>query len=227
MEAFKIEMPPGAQKIINTLCRDGFEAYLVGGCVRDSLLGKIPKDWDICTNATPAEVERCFPEFRIIETGIQHGTVTILVNEESYEVTTFRTDGAYSDHRHPDEVKFTGSIEEDLARRDFTMNAIAYSPQRGLVDPYCGMYDLACGSIRCVGNPVERFQEDALRIMRALRFSSTYGFTMSTYTYQAAIDNLDILQHVARKEFVTNCASLCSAKTFSDRCTGIIRYSVS
>ena len=177
-----IAMPVGAQRIIQQLALCGYEAYIVGGCVRDSLLGIRPSDWDICTAATPEEVKACFPNKRIIDTGLKHGTVTVIMGRMPYEVTTFRVDGDYSDNRRPDSVTFVRDIREDLARRDFTVNAIAYNESRGIVDPYSGIDDLSRGTISCVGNPNARFSEDALRILRALRFASTYGFQIGEKT---------------------------------------------
>ena len=177
-----IQIPEYATYVINKIEEKGYEAYVVGGCVRDALLGKEPHDYDICTSAFPSEVIECFPEDKIVETGLKHGTVTIVLPMEEFgggggnyevEVTTYRIDGGYSDGRHPDSVEFTRRLEEDLARRDFTINAMAYNPKLGLVDPYGGEADLTNRIIRCVGNPYERFSEDALRILRAIRFSAT------------------------------------------------------
>lgn len=194
----KIAMPAEASKIISRLCSLGYEAYLVGGCVRDSLLGLVPKDWDICTNATPPEVEEAFNDYRIICTGLKHGTVTVIGNDNrQYEVTTFRKDGEYSDCRRPDSVTFVNDITEDLSRRDFTMNAIAYNNIRGLVDPFNGRQAIADRQIACVGNPNDRFNEDALRIMRALRFASKYGFGIDGKTSEAIHSNRELLKRIA------------------------------
>lgn len=192
-----IAMPVGAQRIIQQLALCGYEAYIVGGCVRDSLLGIRPSDWDICTAATPEEVKACFPNKRIIDTGLKHGTVTVIMGRMPYEVTTFRVDGDYSDNRRPDSVTFVRDIREDLARRDFTINAIAYNESRGIVDPYSGIDDLSRGTINCVGNPNARFSEDALRILRALRFASTYGFRIGEKTTKAIHDNAGLLAHIS------------------------------
>lgn len=185
----RICIPRGASDVMTVLALDGFDSYVVGGCVRDSLLGLEPHDWDICTNATPNEVLEIFARrnVKIIETGIKHGTVTICLDGagEQYEVTTFRIDGKYSDGRHPDSVSFTPSLREDLARRDFTMNAMAYNEVAGLIDPFGGEKALRRNEISCVGNPADRFQEDALRVMRALRFASTYGFSIEANTAAA------------------------------------------
>lgn len=177
-----ITIPSGAREIINTLTTAGFEAYVVGGCVRDSLLSLEPHDWDICTSALPSEVLACFSGKRIIDTGMKHGTVTVLTDNIGYEVTTFRIDGDYSDHRRPDSVSFTHNLTEDLSRRDFTINAMAYNDDVGLVDPFGGQEALQRREISCVGDPLCRFNEDALRIMRALRFASTYGFSIEHET---------------------------------------------
>ena len=168
-----MNLPVNVQEIITTLENAGYEAYAVGGCVRDTLLNKEPDDWDITTSATPEEAKALFP--RTIDTGIQHGTITVLIGKETYEVTTYRIDGEYEDSRHPKEVIFTSNLLEDLKRRDFTINAMAYNPRSGIVDAFGGMKDLEDGIIRCVGDPEERFTEDALRMMRAVRFSGQLG----------------------------------------------------
>lgn len=178
-----IQMPYGAQEILEKLNSHGFEAYIVGGCVRDSLLGAKPKDWDITTSAKPEEVKSLFG--RTIDTGIQHGTVTIMRGKQGYEVTTYRIDGEYEDKRRPKTVAFTSSLEEDLKRRDFTINAMAYSPDQGIVDAFDGMGDLKRKMIRCVGDPAERFTEDALRILRAIRFSAQLDFSIEKHTWEA------------------------------------------
>lgn len=174
MTDVKITMPGKVNKIIGVLQEAGFEAYAVGGCIRDSLLGRTPNDWDITTSAKPMEVKALFSH--TIDTGIQHGTVTILLDREGFEVTTYRIDGEYEDGRHPKEVSFTGSLEEDLKRRDFTINALAYNEAAGLIDIFEGQKDLKDGIIRCVGNAEERFTEDALRMLRAIRFSAQLGY---------------------------------------------------
>jgi tRNA nucleotidyltransferase (CCA-adding enzyme) len=179
----KIELPPQVQHIINTLVSHGFEAYAVGGCVRDSLLGRNPQDWDITTSATPEQVKELFS--RTIDTGIAHGTVTVMLDRTGYEVTTYRIDGEYEDARHPKEVTFTSNLLEDLKRRDFTINAMAYNETDGLVDAFDGIGDLKEGIIRCVGDPAERFTEDALRMLRAVRFAAQLGFTVEEHTRQA------------------------------------------
>lgn len=176
----KLAIPSSAEKILRILEENGYEAYVVGGCVRDSILGRRPDDWDITTSASPEQVKGLFR--KTVDTGLQHGTVTVLMDKEGFEVTTYRVDGDYEDGRHPKEVMFTSSLEEDLKRRDFTINAMAYHPDRGLVDLFHGLEDMENQVIRCVGNPMERFQEDALRILRAVRFSAQLGFTIEENT---------------------------------------------
>lgn len=179
----QIRLPDKVNKIIEILTAAGYEAYAVGGCVRDSILGKEPNDWDITTSATPEETKGLFD--RTIDTGIKHGTVTVMLDREGFEVTTYRVDGDYEDGRHPKEVTFTASLEEDLKRRDFTINAMAYNEQYGLVDIFGGVHDIEKGIIRCVGNAEERFTEDALRMMRAVRFSAQLGYQIDEGTKSA------------------------------------------
>lgn len=178
-----MQIPQQAAYIIHTLNAHGFEAYAVGGCVRDTLLGREPGDWDITTSARPDQVKKLFR--RTVDTGIQHGTVTVLIDRTGYEVTTYRIDGAYEDGRHPKQVEFTPDLLEDLRRRDFTINAMAYSPDQGIVDAFDGMGDLKRKMIRCVGDPAERFTEDALRILRAIRFSAQLDFSIEKHTWEA------------------------------------------
>ena len=177
MRRFRIEVPAPVYFIIQELEKHGHEAYMVGGCVRDSVLGRKPHDYDICTSATPDEILQAFPYEEIIPTGLQHGTVTILINKEPFEVTTYRIDGDYSDNRRPDNVTFTKNLVEDLRRRDFTINAMAYNPKTGLIDPFNGMEDIKYKKIRCVGSAEDRFNEDALRILRAIRFEAQLNFS--------------------------------------------------
>lgn len=171
-----------AISLVEALSDAGYEAYLVGGCVRDMLRCRTPKDYDITTSATPEQTKAVFNDKQIIETGIKHGTVTVMMDNVGYEITTFRIDGDYSDGRHPDSVKFAKTIEDDLSRRDFTINAMAYNKERGFVDPYNGFWHLQCETIRCVGNPVLRFQEDGLRILRAMRFACVFGYNIDDDT---------------------------------------------
>lgn len=179
----KIKIPDNVKKIIDILESEGFEAYAVGGCVRDTILNREPQDWDITTSARPAQIKALFR--KTVDTGIQHGTVTVLLGGGSYEVTTYRVDGEYEDCRHPKQVEFTTSLLEDLKRRDFTINAMAYNPDTGLVDEFNGIGDLENKVIRCVGNPEERFSEDALRMLRAVRFSGQLGFEIEDKTFNA------------------------------------------
>lgn len=177
----------------------GATSYVVGGCVRDSILGREPHDWDICTPALACELLVEFEEkgYKVIPTGLQHGTITVHLNDNNYEITTFRRDGEYSDGRHPDTVEFTSNLIYDLERRDFTINAMAYNSEEGLVDPYCGYEDIQDRRIRCVGNPDDRFQEDGLRILRALRFSVQLGFKIELLTKRAMIDNRSLLNKIS------------------------------
>ena len=187
MTEMTIQLPDKVKQIINRITEAGYEAYAVGGCIRDSILGRVPDDWDITTSATPQQVKQLFR--RTIDTGIQHGTVTVMLDREGFEVTTYRIDGKYEDGRHPTEVTFTPNLEEDLKRRDFTINAMAYNDRAGLVDEFDGIGDLEKGVIRCVGEPKDRFGEDALRMLRAVRFSAQLGFSIDEAT-KAAITEL-------------------------------------
>ena len=191
----EIQLPNAVQYIIDTIEQAGFEAYAVGGCVRDSILGRTPDDWDITTSAKPEDIKRIFRH--TVDTGIQHGTVTVLIKKECYEVTTYRIDGEYEDSRHPKEVSFTTLLSEDLKRRDFTINAMAYNEARGLVDLFGGREDLKRGIIRCVGDPRERFSEDALRIMRAVRFSAQLGYEIEEQTEAAIKELAHTLSHIS------------------------------
>lgn len=196
-----ISLPTNVNKIIDTLYNAGYEAYAVGGCIRDSILSKNPYDWDITTNARPEEVKKLFP--KTLDTGIKHGTVSILFKEnnqfKSYEVTTYRCDGLYSDGRHPDDVTFVNNLHEDLARRDFTINAIAYNEKAGIVDDFSGISDLENKIVRAVGDPLCRFKEDALRMMRAIRFSAQLSFEIDKKTYDAIITLAENLSHVSKE----------------------------
>ena len=185
-ETISFPLDPGAAALLTRLHAAGHAAYAVGGCVRDSLLGQTPHDWDLCTSATPEQVLELFGKAHCIPTGLQHGTVTVKHGGELYEITTFRTEGAYSDGRHPDHVAFVPDVKEDLARRDFTINAMAYNAEEGLIDPFGGQSDLAAGIVRAVGEPQRRFEEDALRILRLYRFAARFGFAIDPATGQAA-----------------------------------------
>ena len=182
----QIALDPGAAALLDRLHQAGYAAYAVGGCVRDSLLGLSPHDWDLCTSATPEETLALFGEKQCIPTGLQHGTITVKWKGKLYETTTFRTEGTYSDGRHPDHVEFVPDVKEDLARRDFTINAMAYSAEEGLIDPFGGRDDLAKKIVRAVGEPERRFEEDALRILRLYRFAARFGFAVEPATGQAA-----------------------------------------
>ncbi|MCR5701398.1 MAG: CCA tRNA nucleotidyltransferase [Lachnospiraceae bacterium] len=191
----KINMPENANRIIHTLNDAGYEAYIVGGCVRDAILGKEPDDWDITTSAKPEDVKRLFD--RTIDTGIAHGTVTVMFGKEGYEVTTYRVDGEYTDHRRPDKVTFTSELVEDMKRRDFTINAMAYNDADGLVDKFDGVKDLEAHIIRCVGEPSERFDEDALRILRAVRFSAQLDFEIEDRTKESIRKQAKFLKDIS------------------------------
>ena len=206
--AVKFDIPAGARHILQTLAAAGHEAYLVGGCVRDLLRGVPPHDWDICTSALPEETERCFADRRVIETGLKHGTVTVLEEGEPYEITTYRTEGPYSDSRRPDFVCFVSNLEKDLARRDFTMNAIAMDLQGNLRDPYGSADDIKSRLIRCVGEPDQRFQEDGLRVMRALRFAAVFGYEIEERTARAVHENRAMLDRVAAERINTELCKL-------------------
>ncbi len=206
--AVKFDIPAGARHILQTLAAAGHEAYLVGGCVRDLLRGVPPHDWDICTSALPEETERCFADRRVIETGLKHGTVTVVEEGEPYEITTYRTEGPYSDSRRPDFVCFVPNLEEDLARRDFTMNAIAMDLQGNLRDPYGSADDIKSRLIRCVGEPDQRFQEDGLRVMRALRFAAVFGYEIEERTARAVHENRAMLDRVAAERINTELCKL-------------------
>lgn len=191
----KIDMPKNVKMILDTMHAAGFEAYIVGGCVRDAILGRTPGDWDITTNAEPEDTKRLFR--RTIDTGIEHGTVTVMVGKEGYEVTTYRIDGEYEDSRHPSRVTFTKSLTEDMKRRDFTINAMAYNEEEGIIDRFGGQEDIKKGLIRCVGQPRERFTEDALRIMRAIRFSAQLGYEIEEETEAAIRELAPTLQRIS------------------------------
>ncbi len=201
-----MNLPENVQVIITTLENAGYEAYAVGGCVRDTLLNKEPDDWDITTSATPEQAKALFA--RTIDTGIQHGTITVLMGKETYEVTTYRIDGEYEDSRHPKEVIFTSNLLEDLKRRDFTINAMAYNDRSGIVDAFDGMKDLEKGIIRCVGNPKERFTEDALRMMRAVRFSGQLGYEIDKATAEAIKELAPTLSRISAERICTELVKL-------------------
>ena len=198
-----MKLPPQVNTAFEMLDAAGYEAYLVGGAVRDYVRDNSPaKDWDITTNALPEQVEEVFTGYHLIETGLKHGTVTVVIDQEPLEITTYRVDGDYSDHRHPDSVSFTRSLKDDLERRDFTMNALAYNPKAGVVDLVGGKEDIASGLVRCVGDPDRRFQEDGLRMLRALRFASVYGMTIEAATAAAIHRNKHLLKGIAAERIL-------------------------
>ncbi len=190
-----ISIPQNVQYILETLHKHRHQAFIVGGCVRDCILGKVPVDWDIATDALPEVVKQLFP--KTVDTGIKHGTVTVMIDKSSYEVTTYRIDGKYLDFRKPDSVSFTSLIEEDLSRRDFTINAIAYNPLEGIADPFGGISDIEAGVIRTVGDPDKRFSEDALRMLRAVRFSAQLGFAIDESTLRAIEKNSRLIENIS------------------------------
>ena len=206
----EIRIPEKVSEIIHELNQNGYEAFAVGGCVRDSILGKLPQDWDITTSAKPHEVKRIFR--RTIDTGIEHGTVTVMLGKEGFEVTTYRVDGEYEDNRHPKQVSFTANLTEDLARRDFTINAMAYNPDCGLVDVFGGLEDLRRKVIRCVGTAAERFDEDALRILRAIRFSAQLGFDIEKNTREAMTKKARHLQNISAERIQAELVKLLTSE---------------
>ena len=217
----KIEIPSGANEIIHNLQNNGYEAFLVGGCVRDSILGRPIHDYDITTSATPYEMMKVFKDKRIIETGLQHGTITIVINGEGYECTTYRIDGNYSDSRRPDSVAFTRSLEEDLKRRDFTINAMAYNNEVGLIDPFNGMEDIKYHKIRCVGRAEDRFSEDALRILRAIRFASQLGFVVDS---DASLNIHKMYKNLENISIERINSEFCKIAASSDFCVQMVLY---
>ncbi len=210
-----INIPNDVQKVMNTLEKGGYKSYVVGGCVRDSIMGREPHDWDVTTDASPAEMQRLFADFRTINTGAKHGTILIISGKTPVEATTFRIDGDYTDSRHPNSVTFTSDIKDDLSRRDFTVNAIAYNPKEGIIDPFDGKNDIENKMIRCVGNPDDRFNEDALRIMRAIRFAAVLGFDVEEKTASAVIKNANLLSFIASERISTELLKLlCGENVF-------------
>lgn len=207
-----MDMPKNVDTAINLLQSAGFEAYAVGGCVRDSLLGKTPNDWDITTSAKPEDMKSVFADFHCIDTGIKHGTVTVVIDGEPLEITTFRLDGEYEDNRHPKSVTFTSDLGADLGRRDFTVNAMAYSKMTGTVDLFGGQNDLKNKIIRCVGDPDRRFNEDALRILRALRFASALDFEIEEKTAQSLLKNRALLENISEERIAKELLKLVCGK---------------
>lgn len=192
-----INIPDAPKHLMKILLDAGYEAYVVGGCVRDFLLGRVPHDWDICTNALPEQMKECFASYHVIETGLKHGTLTVMVDHVGYEITTYRTDGEYTDHRHPDSVQFVCTLQEDLMRRDFTINEMAADISGKIRDFYDGQFDLEHKWIRCVGDPNKRFMEDPLRILRAMRFQSKLGFVIEQSTEDAMRRYRHLLQYIS------------------------------
>ena len=222
-----ITLPTAVETAIQQLNTAGYEAYAVGGCVRDSLLGKTPTDWDITTSATPTEMQGVFASYRTVETGLKHGTLTVLIDDMPLEITTYRVEGAYSDGRHPDSVSFTRCLSEDLCRRDFTINAMAYHPVAGVVDLYGGREDLTNGLISCVGESEKRFSEDALRILRALRFASVLGFRITKDTECAIRALYPTLSCVSIERIATELGKLLcgtSAQRIVSDCFEVVLY---
>ena len=212
MRDFKMELPADVAFILESMIASGFSAHVVGGSVRDSLIGRELGDFDITTNALPEQTKEVFREYRTIDTGIKHGTVTLVLNGIPYEITTYRVDGDYKDNRHPDSVTFTSRLEDDLGRRDFTVNAMAYSPESGLTDPFGGCDDAEVGIIRAVGDPYVRFDEDALRILRALRFASVLGFDIDRMTALAARELAPRLETISKERVYTELKKLIMGK---------------
>ena len=218
---FKINIPADANELIHTLQNNGHSAYIVGGCVRDSILGRTPHDYDICTSATPSEMLEIFKDKKIIETGLQHGTVTVVVNGEPYEITTYRIDGIYSDNRRPDTVIFTDKLVEDLRRRDFTINAMAYNDEEGLIDPFNGMEDIKYKKISCVGRAEDRFGEDALRILRAIRFAAQLEFTIMPGTDREIHKQYKNLENISIERINSE---FCKIASSDDFCVELLLY---
>ena len=218
---FKINIPEDANELIHTLQNNGHSAYIVGGCVRDSILGRTPHDYDICTSATPSEMLEIFKDKKIIETGLQHGTVTVVVNGEPYEITTYRIDGIYSDNRRPDTVTFTDKLVEDLRRRDFTINAMAYNDEEGLIDPFNGMEDIKYKKISCVGCAEDRFGEDALRILRAIRFAAQLEFTIMPGTDWEIHKQYKNLENISIERINSE---FCKIASSDDFCVELLLY---
>ena len=209
-------IPQEATYIIDTLTSEGFEAYCVGGCVRDLIMGLEANDFDITTSATTDEVKKCFANKKIIETGIKHGTVTVLINNRPFEVTTYRIESTYSDNRHPDEVIFTRNLKEDLSRRDFTVNSIAFNEKKGFVDLFGGIEDIEKKIIRAVGDPKKRFEEDALRILRGIRFASTLGFEIEEETKKAILESKQLIKNISAERIFTELSKMLCGKNIKN-----------
>lgn len=211
-----IKIPDDVRKVIDILNNNGYKAYVVGGCVRDSVMGRTPNDWDVTTDAAPEKIKELFSSFRTVDTGIKHGTVLIVSGRTPVEATTFRIDGEYTDNRHPDAVTFTKNVCDDLARRDFTINAMAYNDKEGIIDPFGGIADIEKKIIRCVGDADKRFNEDALRIMRAVRFSSVLGFDIEEKTAESIHSNKNLLSAIACERITSELMKLlCGDNVFN------------
>lgn len=212
MDDIDLKIPEYAGTALEVLGKNGFEGFCVGGCVRDALLGKAPYDFDIATNALPQQTARCFSAYHTFDNGIKHGTLSVIIDSHCVEITTFRSDGVYSDNRHPDSVKFSQKLEQDLSRRDFTVNAMAFSPKGGLCDPFGGEKDIENRLIRCVGNADKRFGEDSLRILRALRFSSVLNFGIERNTAESICRNMPLVKNVSAERIYTELVKLINGK---------------
>lgn len=220
MSQLKIQLSDGVKVIISKLNNYGFEAFAVGGCVRDCVIGLVPHDWDICTNAKPEQIKHCFKDFDTFDSGIKHGTISVIYKRSIYEITTYRIDGEYLDSRHPESVEFTNDITKDLARRDFTVNAMAYNEEKGLVDPFGGIQDVSRKIIKCVGDPDKRFDEDALRILRALRFASVYGFSIDKKTSDSVKNKSYLLRNIAYERIAAEFNKLLCGKNVEEILNG-------
>lgn len=214
---FEINLPDDVQEIMSVISEYGATSYVVGGCVRDSILGREPHDWDICTPALPGELLVEFEErgYKVIPTGLQHGTITVNLNDNNYEITTFRRDGQYSDGRHPDSVEFTSDLIYDLERRDFTINAMAYNPEEGLIDPFNGCWDVQNRILRCVEDPNERFREDGLRILRALRFAVQLNFSIDSLTEEAMFNNKELINGLSMERINSEFAKMIDSENIT------------
>lgn len=218
----KIDMPSEVEMIIDKLSSEGHEAVIIGGCVRDSIMGIIPHDWDIATSAQPTEIMDIFKNYRLMTAGLKHGTVTVIIGHEPYEITTYRVDGKYSDFRRPDSVSFTSSLAEDILRRDFTINAIAFDGKK-IIDLHNGIEDLKSGIIRCVGNPDNRFQEDPLRILRAIRFAARFNFKIEKNTSDAMRENKHLLEKISIERKQSEFSKAICANNSSVGCLGVLK----
>ncbi len=216
----KIQLSDGVKVIISKLNNYGFEAFAVGGCVRDCVIGLVPHDWDVCTNAQPEQIKHCFKDFETFDSGIKHGTISVIYKRAIYEITTYRIDGEYLDSRHPESVEFTNDITKDLARRDFTVNAMAYNEEKGLVDPFGGIHDVSRKIIKCVGDSDKRFDEDALRILRALRFASVYGFSIDNKTSDSVKNKSYLLGNIAYERIAAEFNRLLCGKNVEEILNG-------